>query len=54
MGGKQEPLITTYNATDNRECKAKTTFTTWLVNLKYVTQLKLSGSPNNIKSGINN
>jgi hypothetical protein len=52
-GGEQELFITTYNAIDDRECKAETTFTTWLANSNHVICLKPSGNPNNIKSGVN-
>ena len=52
-GGKQEPFITTYNATDNRECKAKTIFMIQPANLNHVICLKPSGNLNNIKSGVN-
>ena len=52
-GSKQEPFITTYNITDNKEYKAKATFTTWPANSNYIIYLKPSGNLNNIKSGIN-
>ena len=53
-GGEQEPLITTYNAMNDRECEAENMFMAWPANLNHVTQLKPSGSPNNMKSGVNN
>ena len=39
---------------NDKEYKAEIIFMTWLVNLNHIIQLKLSGSLNNIKSGINN
>ena len=35
-GGEQKLFITIYNSINDKECKAKTTFTTWLANLNYI------------------
>ena len=46
--------ITFLRVASKSHCKADTMFMTWLANPNYVIQLKPSGSPNNMKLGVNN